>query len=54
MLNLLINAIKFTRKGKIAIKVKYFKRIDKLKISVSDTGIGVPLENQKLIFELFG
>ena len=54
MLNLLINAIKFTRKGEITTKVKYYKRINKLKVSVSDTGIGVPLENQKLIFELFG
>ena len=45
MLNLLVNAVKFTRKGEIIIKIKYYKPINKLKVSVIDTGIGVPPEN---------
>ncbi len=62
LLNLLSNAIKFTHKGGIYIiaevinKKVYFK--DKefpglVKISVADTGIGVPLHRQDELFEEF-
>jgi signal transduction histidine kinase/ActR/RegA family two-component response regulator len=54
--NLLSNAIKFTGKG--SVDFSYFieeENGDKVKISfrVKDTGIGIPEENQKQIFESF-
>src|SRR3712207_5193757 len=52
MLNLLSNAAKFTpRNG--CIKVNLTDKDDKFLISVKDTGIGIPLEQQKDIFERF-
>ncbi len=52
MLNLLSNAIKFTHEGgKVLIDVT--KMDDTIQISVSDTGIGIPLEEQKVIFNPF-
>lgn len=54
--NLLNNAIKFTEEGNISLKVskrKQLKNSVKLRISVIDTGIGIPKSKQKEIFELF-
>ena len=54
--NLVDNAIKFTCKGKILIKVKLKdKKRKKLKINfdVEDTGIGIPAEKIEKIFESF-
>jgi len=49
---LLGNAIKFTEKGKLELFVSITS--DKmLKFSVTDTGIGISSENQKIIFEEF-
>ncbi len=56
ILNLVSNAIKFTRKGSITIKaipVKQTKKEIVLKISVIDTGIGIPKEKQAAIFDQF-
>jgi PAS domain S-box-containing protein len=63
ILNLLNNAIKFTEKGDIGVCVmpsavnKAGKRSKNdpymVQISVQDTGIGIPPEKQKLIFETF-
>ncbi len=55
LLNLVGNAIKFTEQGHIKLSV--FK-VDKngqidLIISVADTGIGIPEEQQEIIFESF-
>jgi len=56
---LLSNAIKFTPKGKIVLKVgkDQIHKIDLSKIFlhfvISDTGIGIPKEKQALIFESF-
>lgn len=52
MLNLLSNAIKFTPKGG-AISVKIFVCEQQVKISVKDTGIGIPEHMQSLVFERF-
>jgi len=50
--NLFSNAIKFTpEKGKIAIDIDYGD--EDITISVSDSGIGIPPEEQDKIFESF-
>ena len=56
LVNLLGNAIKFTRQGEVELKVKVdSKEGDQLRLhyAVRDTGIGIPLDKQKLIFEAF-
>lgn len=50
--NLISNAIKFTEKGGISIRVKSVDD-DKLAFSVSDTGIGIPEDKLKQIFLAF-
>jgi signal transduction histidine kinase len=52
ILNLLSNAIKFTRPND-SIYVNVYDRDDKVCISVKDTGVGIPKEKQKIIFERF-
>jgi len=52
MHNLLSNAVKFTPKGG-SIKVEVEREGDELVISVTDTGIGIPPEEQERIFEKF-
>jgi DNA-binding response OmpR family regulator len=54
--NLLSNAFKYTRKGgSICLKVKRFTRENYswIKISVLDTGVGIPKENLENIFNRF-
>nr|WP_319508273.1 ATP-binding protein [uncultured Methanolobus sp.] len=52
MYNLLSNAIKFTpQNGKVWINSRIVN--DNIQISVSDTGIGIPLNEQKTIFDSF-
>jgi two-component system, sensor histidine kinase and response regulator len=56
LVNLLGNAIKFTEAGEIVLRVQKESESGgtfTLHFSVSDTGIGVPKEKQKLIFEAF-
>lgn len=52
LLNLLSNAIKFTEKGTITIKA-IVSKYNTLIVSVSDTGVGIPEERFKDIFESF-
>ena len=52
LINLLVNAAKFTEKGSIVLKLKLTDD-DTALFSVTDTGCGVPLEKQQLIFERF-
>ena len=52
LLNLLSNAVKFTSEGG-KIGVKTVPVADGIEVSVSDTGIGIALEDQELIFEEF-
>lgn len=57
LLNLLVNAIKFTDKGGVSIRAEIHDVIgrDGITVSfvVSDTGIGIPFEMQKVIFDPF-
>lgn len=55
LINLTGNAIKFTRKGHIYLKVSVqeIKNISFIRFDVEDTGIGIPLDKQKEIFETF-
>src|SRR6185437_16208446 len=56
LLNLLNNAVKFTSKGSIALAIRAGRVSDShvfLLFAVTDTGIGIPNEKQKLIFEAF-
>ncbi len=54
--NLVHNAIKFTQKGFVELNVQIKNSTEReitVEISVQDTGIGIPVEKQKLIFEQF-
>ncbi len=60
LINLVGNAVKFTHEGEIRIKVKAYQKRDKsginrmkLEIKVIDTGIGIPNDSFRLIFESF-
>ena len=53
IINLLSNADKFTRNGKITLKLEIDDEKRVATFSVSDTGTGIPLEKQKLVFERF-
>jgi CheY-like chemotaxis protein/nitrogen-specific signal transduction histidine kinase len=49
--NLISNAVKFTKKGSISIDAKITG--DKVSVSVCDTGIGIPKDQQSKIFDHF-
>lgn len=53
IINLLSNADKFTRNGKITLKLEVDDEKRVATFSVSDTGTGIPLEKQKQVFERF-
>src|SRR4030095_1868098 len=53
VVNLLSNALKFTQKGGIQIVVGYSERDRTASIAVSDTGIGIAVENHEKVFEDF-
>lgn len=52
LINLLGNAVKFTKKGGVTLKVGYDKQ-DRLRFQVEDTGIGISAEEIQKIFEPF-
>jgi CheY-like chemotaxis protein/nitrogen-specific signal transduction histidine kinase len=51
--NLIGNAFKFTKKGSISLSASLSSDGQKLIFTISDTGIGIPLDQQELIFESF-
>jgi signal transduction histidine kinase len=51
--NLINNALKFTPKGSVAVAVHCNRVQRRVRISVSDTGIGIPREEQRSIFDMF-
>jgi len=56
LINLVGNAIKFTERGEVLVKVVLVKKMDKkirLRFIVQDSGIGIPKERQDAIFDRF-
>ncbi|QDT38260.1 PAS domain S-box protein [Stratiformator vulcanicus] len=57
LLNLVGNAIKFTERGRVTVRIEPLRRKagddDRLRISVSDTGIGMSVEEIERVFEPF-
>ena len=56
LVNLVGNAIKFTQQGEVLVRVERVASEGsglQLKFTISDTGIGIALEKQSLIFEAF-
>jgi PAS domain S-box-containing protein len=56
LLNFLSNAVKFTRKGYVGLRVEpcgTMRSCDGLRFSVTDTGIGIPKDKQGRLFERF-
>ncbi|PKP56249.1 hypothetical protein CVT91_13615 [Candidatus Atribacteria bacterium HGW-Atribacteria-1] len=51
IMNLVSNAVKFTDRGEIEMKVK--KKDERVKVSVADTGIGIKKENMEKLFKQF-
>ena len=55
LLNLLKNALKFTKSGSVEFGCEEIiqNQIPMIKFHVTDSGIGIPLDKQELIFEVF-
>ena len=53
VLNLLGNAVKFTERGCVSLSALYNPATDSLTVSVSDTGLGIPEERVKSLFQRF-
>ncbi|MEO6621484.1 MAG: response regulator [Dyadobacter sp.] len=54
--NLIHNAVKFTEQGFVKLAVRELERDESkiaLQFEISDSGIGIPLEDQSSIFEIF-
>lgn len=51
--NLVTNADKFTREGYIAVGYRICREQQEVRIFVEDSGIGIPAEEQKMIFSRF-
>ncbi|HMV99904.1 MAG TPA: PAS domain S-box protein, partial [Acidobacteriota bacterium] len=56
LMNLVGNAVKFTERGTVAIQVSQERQTDDtvmLRFEVTDTGIGIPPEGRKVLFQPF-
>jgi signal transduction histidine kinase/CheY-like chemotaxis protein len=57
LLNLIGNALKFTEQGSVAIKIEVMAQTDRvqtLRFTIKDTGIGISVEDRMKLFERFG
>ncbi|NRN30340.1 aerobic respiration two-component sensor histidine kinase ArcB [Photorhabdus heterorhabditis] len=50
--NLIGNAVKFTQEGEINVRI-WYEEGDRLLFEVTDTGIGIPLDEQEKIFAMY-
>jgi PAS domain S-box-containing protein len=53
VLNLLSNALKFTPLGSVTIRASYDPKTRMIAIAVRDTGVGIPSDDQRKVFEDF-
>jgi signal transduction histidine kinase/DNA-binding response OmpR family regulator len=55
LINLIGNAVKFTERGEVNIRVRRAEthQLHSLRFEITDSGIGVPAEKQHLLFERF-
>jgi signal transduction histidine kinase len=56
VMNLVGNALKFTERGSVTLRARTASEVDnavELEVEVADTGIGIPAEQQGLIFNAF-
>jgi len=53
LINLVGNSLKFTSKGFITVRAKAQQELGYVMFDVTDTGIGIPGDKQKLIFDKF-
>ncbi|MCC7540609.1 MAG: PAS domain S-box protein [Deltaproteobacteria bacterium] len=53
LLNLLVNAVKFTPRGTVEVSASHIPAHDQICISVTDTGIGIADDQQAHVFESF-
>jgi signal transduction histidine kinase len=54
LINLVKNALKFTKKGSIEIKAGYNLQLQSIVVHVEDTGVGIKQEDLSLLFTRFG
>ena len=54
LINLLKNAIKFTRQGKITIEASYVLSMRQLLIKIIDTGVGIEPSEVEKLFKPYG
>lgn len=56
LVNLIGNAIKFTKEGEVSLSIKEthrFRNVSQIQFSVRDTGIGIPKNKAKKLFQAF-
>lgn len=53
LLNVVGNAIKFTDHGQVELRIKYLPEESQLEFTVTDSGIGMTLDQQKNLFQRF-
>ena len=53
LLNLVANAIKFTPQGEVRVQARSFPAKGHMRFEVRDTGVGIPLEQQRDVFQKF-
>ena len=55
LVNLVGNAVKFTETGEVVVTVSHVEESGRFQVTfdVADTGVGIPVEKQRLIFDAF-
>ncbi len=53
MMNIINNAVKYTQKGGVTVKISFERMLERLKVVVSDTGMGIKEEDMDRLFQSF-